>query len=246
MIYSVYQITNITNGKKYIGYTQLTPQQRWVRHQREFNYGDSKWHRALKKYRPESFEVTVLLETEDKNEALRSERRFIKELNTIAEGYNTHEGGRGGNTGAYHKVGRKGPLNPMFGRAHTDQEKRDISERSKLMWKNKTEEQRQMIAENTRRIHTGRKWKNSQVKNLRISLKDRIRLPTVIYSMISPNGEVTKLLGSKALKIFARDNDLCLWIIERRLLKNKEPKRGSCVGWKCTAIQNPYHCIERV
>ena len=124
-MHTVYKITNTKNGKMYIGYTGQTIEQRWRRHCRDAFSGkyDYKFVRAIKKYGPESFIIETLEVVESKEMGLARERELIKEYNSRELGYNTHEGGRGGHTGAYHKNGRSGAANHMFGKHHTEETK---------------------------------------------------------------------------------------------------------------------------
>lgn len=124
-MHTLYKITNIKNGKIYIGYTAQTIEQRWRRHCRDAFSGkyDYKFVRAIKKYGPESFVIEALETAESKELGLKRERELIQEYNTRELGYNTHEGGRGGHTGAYHKNGRSGAANHMYGKHHTEESK---------------------------------------------------------------------------------------------------------------------------
>jgi len=124
-MHTVYKITNTKNNKIYIGYTGQTIEQRWYRHCRDAFSGkyDYKFVRAIKKYGPESFIIETLEIVESKDAGLSRERELIKEYNSRELGYNTHEGGRGGHTGAYHKNGRSGAANHMYGKHHTEESK---------------------------------------------------------------------------------------------------------------------------
>ena len=133
-MHTVYKITNIKNSKIYIGYTGQTIEQRWRRHCRDAFSGkyDYKFVRAIKKYGPESFIIETLEIVESKDAGLSRERELIKEYNSRELGYNTHEGGKGGHTGAYHKVGRSGAANHMHGKHHTEESKQKQRESHKL------------------------------------------------------------------------------------------------------------------
>ena len=133
-MHTVYKITNTKNSKIYIGYTGQTIEQRWRRHCRDAFSGkyDYKFVRAIKKYGPENFIIETLEIAESKDVGLSRERELIKEYNSRELGYNTHEGGRGGHTGAYHKSGRSGVANAMYGKHHTEESKQKQRESLKL------------------------------------------------------------------------------------------------------------------
>jgi group I intron endonuclease len=115
----VYCITNQLNGKRYIGWTAKTLEERWQMHVknaivrkrrfllsaaiRKHGAGDETWHRE------------VLLNVTDVEQAKQHECRLIKELNTCSliggVGYNMTVGGDGGTL--------SGEANPFYGKHHT-------------------------------------------------------------------------------------------------------------------------------
>ena len=117
----VYCIENLENGKKYIGQTSRDLTERFREH-----CGNSctsvspKLKNAIKKYGKDCFCVDILWETNDYNQAEldSKEIKFIEEIGTLhPNGYNLTHGGSGGR--------------------HSDETKKLLSEKSKLMWENK-------------------------------------------------------------------------------------------------------------
>ena len=87
------------NGKKYIGYTGKTMEERLQDHIGEALEGsDRHFHRAINKYGYENIVSEVLAEVYDKNEAKKLEETFVEKLDTFKNGYNMTHGGDGGNT----------------------------------------------------------------------------------------------------------------------------------------------------
>ena len=89
---AIYKITNLINGKIYIGQT-IHPERRWIEHKQKSKHGKEKHpiHLALEKYGCENFIFEVIEWTEDYNQ---EEKRLIKEYNSICpNGYNVSEGG---------------------------------------------------------------------------------------------------------------------------------------------------------
>lgn len=86
----MYLITDLTNLKQYVGQTVYTKDERWRGHL----YGDLYIDRAIRKHKPENFEVKTL-EFVDKAELLNErEKYWIQELNAlIPNGYNILPGG---------------------------------------------------------------------------------------------------------------------------------------------------------
>jgi len=100
-IYSIYLITNLVNGKQYVGYTEKTPLERFDVHcQSAFRDSQSYFHKAIRKYGRKHFIVECLYQTKDKEHALKEmEEHFIREYNTHfieGVGYNMTYGGQGG------------------------------------------------------------------------------------------------------------------------------------------------------
>jgi group I intron endonuclease len=87
------------NGKKYIGYTGKTMEERLQDHISEALDGsDRHFHRAINKYGSENIVSEVLAEVYNKDEAKRLEETFVEKLDTFKNGYNMTRGGDGGNT----------------------------------------------------------------------------------------------------------------------------------------------------
>lgn len=104
----IYLITNITNNKKYCGqarshyinhnsWIEAGYLKRWQGHINEafstYKYESAKLNRAIRKYGIESFNVELILECHP-NEIDQWEKHYIKEYDTLKNGYNLTEGGR--------------------------------------------------------------------------------------------------------------------------------------------------------
>ena len=102
-IYSIYKATNLVNGKIYIGFDSNWPHRKtthlWsARNQKADDYG-SLFHRAIRKYGPDSFEWEVIYRHWDGNYCLNTmESLFIQNLKSHhknGKGYNITLGGEG-------------------------------------------------------------------------------------------------------------------------------------------------------
>ena len=93
----VYLITNIENGKRYVGKTKHSLAKRWYNHVQEARRGRGfALHAAIRKYGSDAFNRKVLGEYPTEEEALIAERAWVLRLGTMGEGgYNLCEGGRG-------------------------------------------------------------------------------------------------------------------------------------------------------
>lgn len=99
----VYKITNIVNGKSYIGVTTRDVVSRWKEHVYEASTlrRNFAFHSAIRKYGAESFSVEVIHSCVDIDEMLDIERSLVSGMGTLVpNGYNSAPGGRAGR-GAY-------------------------------------------------------------------------------------------------------------------------------------------------
>lgn len=136
----IYKITNNINGKIYIGQTTRSLEERLSEHKRKRKPLISK---ALRKYGIENFSIEIIYEASTIDELNKKEFEFIRKYNCITpNGYNQCEGG--GNTIGYNhtkeakermsKAKSKiytGENNPMYGKHHSDEAKKKMSEKRK-------------------------------------------------------------------------------------------------------------------
>jgi GIY-YIG catalytic domain len=94
---SVYLITNLLNGKKYVGQTTANPRKRWNNHCRGFSLVAY----AIRKYGKDNFKFEILLQgVEDQATLNLIEARLIRFYRTgTPNGYNVSPGGDGGGNG---------------------------------------------------------------------------------------------------------------------------------------------------
>jgi len=102
----IYKITNLVNGKEYIGQTSLSIQERFKQHIHDANkgyYNHRPLYNAFNKYGIENFIVEELEEcnTEEVNQ---KEIEYINKFDTYSNGYNATLGGEGTVTIDYDKV----------------------------------------------------------------------------------------------------------------------------------------------
>jgi group I intron endonuclease len=118
----VYLVTNLVNGKRYVGKTRLPLQRRWRQHLRDAARGSScMLHRAIRKYGESAFVLSVLVECQTLEEMNAMEIAKIAELRTheSAIGYNATLGGDG-------CLGRTGADAPMFGKRHSHETRKKM------------------------------------------------------------------------------------------------------------------------
>jgi group I intron endonuclease len=115
MVYTIYKVTNLKNGKVYIGFDSKWPNRKTV-HKSAHKNGETKFYRALKKYGWESFDWQPIYQSNDKTYTLNiMENFFIREYDSFNNGYNSTLGGDGG-----------------LGIKHTQETKNKISEGNRI------------------------------------------------------------------------------------------------------------------
>lgn len=122
MKYTIYKITNKTNGKFYIGITAKTLETRWRGHCRKANIGStSNFHQAIIKYGFDNWNRDILEEfySSDKKYAYAVEQRYIDEYQAYYLGYNMDVFG-------WNITDKSGVNNPMYGKVSGNAKKVSI------------------------------------------------------------------------------------------------------------------------
>ena len=171
----IYCYTNKINNKKYIGQTSNKLSNRHKQHIRESKNENRKsynlpFHKAIRKYGIENFDLKILHFAESQEELDYFEYFFIRYYNSFVKqnGYNVADGGKGGNkfkgkteeemkkifNDEYKQkqseahMWQKGENNPMYGKKHSEQTKKRMSENHKgYEGKRHTEEAKKKIGE---------------------------------------------------------------------------------------------------
>lgn len=98
-MFHVYKHTFKSTGKSYIGYTGLTVEERLHKHSTNANSGiKTHFYNAIRKYGLGDIITETLYSCGNEQTAKDMEVHYIKEYNTFKDGYNSTEGGTGGQT----------------------------------------------------------------------------------------------------------------------------------------------------
>ena len=90
----IYKVTNLINGKIYIGQTKHSLEHRKQRHlQRARNGANNHLYQAIRKYGESNFKWEVIHTTDDKDELNFLETYYIGMYDSIKNGYNMVDGG---------------------------------------------------------------------------------------------------------------------------------------------------------
>lgn len=145
----IYKVTNLINGKCYIGKTSKTIEERRYEHEYEAdNIPSNKvFHKALRKYSRDSFEWEIIDYGNSDDELSQKEMFWIDHYKSYigrpdAHGYNMTLGGEGGmgyrhteeakaKMSEHWKGIRVGENHPMYGRNHTEEARTKMSKAHK-------------------------------------------------------------------------------------------------------------------
>lgn len=117
----VYEATNVTNGKVYVGLTTTSLEQRKGSHLRSAKSGSTAYfHKAVRKYGADSFEWDSVLVTDDLQTLYRLEKMVIAMYETW-QTYNTSLGGE----------------HSAYGMKHTEDTKKLCGQYAKDRWNGK-------------------------------------------------------------------------------------------------------------
>ena len=136
----IYKVTNVINGKVYIGKTKNTLESRKCEHIKKSKNPKLYFHSALKKYGNDNFVWEVIYECNNNAELNAAEIKFISEYASNKCGYNLTTGGDGGyifSPNVLSHIGEQTKLrnykfgNPFKGKTHSEETKKIISEKMK-------------------------------------------------------------------------------------------------------------------
>ena len=227
----IYKTINKINGHYYIGKDQ--------RNNPEYLGSGLLLKRAVEKYGRDNFIKEILEQCSDKDTLAEKEKYWISHYNAVQDpnSYNIHEGGRGGNTGAYHKVGKFGAANAMYGR----KPKPESIEKSRIS-RNKWLESDEGLAY---REAIRRRWQSEKnpgknkspetIQKIKKARKGQPALRYALYTLTSPASTCYKIYTKERLTRWCNENGHSIWTIERRLLAGIQPKSGTLTGWTATA-----------
>ena len=139
MVYEIYGIVNLINRKIYIGQTKQGYRKRFIQHLCPTD-GSPLFRNAVKKYGKDSFECELIDVAYSQKEANEKEKLWIKLLGTYKKenGYNLSMGGCIGSfndeTLKRMSEAHKGSNNHFYGKHHTDETKKIMSEKKKGLY----------------------------------------------------------------------------------------------------------------
>ena len=163
----IYRITNLINGKSYIGKTGMNFGDRWDSHRSLLNSGkhdNPHLQRAWSKYGQQNFEFEIVEKLDNAKDLNEREMFWIAEYRSCDKCYNIHDGGDGGMMLGKHlsedtkrKIGEKNRIN-MTGRKASVETKRRMSESQKLRFEKMSDEDKKAYGKRMSECASGYKW----------------------------------------------------------------------------------------
>ena len=134
-VYTVYVHRNLKNGKSYVGMTSRKPNERW---RSGWGYKNNlrMWNDIQNSDWNKDWKHNIIGQFEDKQEALNAEEMFIWLFDSTNEGYNISTYDRNSykrtdETRRKSSESMTGEKNPMYGKHHSEDTKRKMSEAHK-------------------------------------------------------------------------------------------------------------------
>ena len=134
-VYTVYAHRNLKNGKSYVGMTSRKPNERW-RSGKGYKNNLRMWKDIKESDWNKDWEHSIIGNFEDKQEALNVEEMFIWLFDSTNEGYNISTYDRNSykrtdETRRRNSEAHTGEKHPMYGKHHSEDTKRKMSEAHK-------------------------------------------------------------------------------------------------------------------
>lgn len=180
--FGIYRITNLINGKSYIGKTGVSFGDRWDCHRAQLNGGyhdNPHLQKAWNKYGSDSFEFCVIEPVNNVTLLDDLERKYIQQYRDLGISYNILDGGDGGFLLGSHlsdetkrKIGEKNRIN-MTGRKASPETRAKMSESQRKRYENWTDEERLLYGEKVAKYASGYKW--SEESKAEFSKKQQVK-----------------------------------------------------------------------
>ena len=165
--FGIYRITNLKNGKSYIGKTATNFGDRWDCHKAQLNGGyhdNPHLQRAWNKYGSDNFEFRIVEIVTDVEQLNNLEIKYISQYKKEGKAYNILNGGDGGfllgshlSEDAKRKIGEKNKIN-MTGRKASKETKEKMSASQKKRYEKWTKEDRVEYGKKVSKYASGYKW----------------------------------------------------------------------------------------
>lgn len=177
MPYAVYLHENMVNGKKYVGITSLPVEKRWKGGSHYEN--NSHFRSAIEKYGWDKFSHKIVFSNLTREEAINAEMSLIRDMDLMnpSKGYNKTSGGEHPRVSEETRIKlreiRLGDRNGFYGRNHTLESRKMMSERRKGLTSGERHPMygREHTKEAMEKIRSSNTWYNESMRERNESLK---------------------------------------------------------------------------
>lgn len=186
---SIYLITNLINGKQYVGQTKRSVEDRYAEHIQEALNTNKNLHlyNSIRKYGIENFSIDILEDNVDEKDLDRLEIYYIGLFDTFHNGYNNTVGG-GGVRGYHHNKETRYRIGKSV---------------SKNMWKINTPERTAKIIA----AQKGRKFTYEHRKNISIACKGKRKGEENAFYGKHHSKESKKKMHDSSIKYYVQQLD---------------------------------------
>lgn len=163
------------NGKRYIGVSKYSLEERKKQHERSSRNPKNKFHRAIKKYGLNSFVWEVLDTANSSDELMFKEVEYIRFFDSKKKGYNSTDGGEG-----------------TKGHVVSEEARTKLRAVSKSFWSTKTKEE---IQELTKHLSVTGGWNKKQILDNKGNIFKSVSAAAQFHNMSI--GGISLLLSQK-------------------------------------------------
>ena len=228
--FGVIYLLRSPSGKYYIGQTIQHVEKRWKDYRRLNCKSQSKLFNALRKYGSNNFVFKVIDFCENKEEMDDKEKFYIKNYDSIKNGYNHQIGGRGQYQSSNKTKNQRGEGKVFYwtGKHHSDETKRKLSlQRIGRRTKPHTEEWKKVLSEKMMGNSYGKFLRGIKIsKELVEKRRNNIARE---WKLIDPVGNIFNI---KNLKQFCLQHKLNTSL----MVATSKGKRNHHQGWKAVKI----------
>ena len=178
----IYKITNLIDGKIYIGQTIRTIEQRWKEHCYNANHNKKKYlYDFMRYYGVDNFQIEIIDQCNDQQELDKKEIQWIKfyDSQNQEKGYNISEGGMVNFRGCHHTVESKEKISiASKNQIWTDERRMKISLAQKRLSNHvQTKEEKQKRSESLKKAYRENRHNINYTPEIRekMSIKAKLR-----------------------------------------------------------------------
>lgn len=235
-MFKVYLVTNLLNGKVYVGKTSRTLERRWVEHCSEANTKSNVYfHNAIRKHGKENFDIQEIACPENEQSANNLEMVYIILFRSDNPnfGYNSTSGGEG----SFHNDATKKKISAALvgkpGHPMSEDNKQKLM--AAVVGVPKSEEHKQKISETRKQNKyapvgfAAGGYNHTEESKLKMSLRRRGENNARYRHDVSDEEVVNLYMAGNSLREVADELNIGMTTVRRRLAKTGTQTRPVCI-----------------